>query len=363
MDELRCNSLGCRKSLALEGSAVVTTCSHIFCVDCANALFSVPQICPACETALPDADDVVQTALNPHDSYKTSILSGLSPSVILDIASRALNFYTYQVQQETAFQALITKNAQERIAVLEAQCNTIMREAHAEINLLKERLAGTEKDLELERRRVHELQETHKANAKAYQKLKSQYDKTKQRSLLNPQSAPLAGDQSFANALASPALSSRQVPGTPRQTFVPAHASNNAGFGIQRSSSRASVSSRVGGTRPAGGQAAWSGSSGQQGRMSTSFGGGGGQQHEASRRPLGEQRTNVQSRGSGGSGGSGFAKAPHHAHEGEGGMQFLGQQQQQSGGMGGARSGGGFTGFNRNTAFRPAQAASRANSG
>lgn len=181
----------------------------------------------------------------------------------------------------------------------------------------------------------------------------SQYDKTKQRSLLNPQSAPLAGDQSFANALASPALSSRQVPGTPRQTFVPAHASNNAGFGIQRSSSRASVSSRVGGTRPAGGQAAWSGSSGQQGRMSTSFGGGGGQQHEASRRPLGEQRTNVQSRGSGGSGGSGFAKAPHHAHEGEGGMQFLGQQQQQSGGMGGARSGGGFTGFNRSASGSP----------
>lgn len=47
--------------------------------------------------ALTRRDDVVQTALNPHDSYKTSILSGLSPSVILDIASRALNFYTYQV--------------------------------------------------------------------------------------------------------------------------------------------------------------------------------------------------------------------------------------------------------------------------
>jgi len=60
-------------------------------------------------------------------------LSGLSPTTILDIASRALNFYTYQagppprsprsrnvltnlgaqVQQEAAFQALITKNAQE----------------------------------------------------------------------------------------------------------------------------------------------------------------------------------------------------------------------------------------------------------
>lgn len=124
-------------------------------------------------------DDVVQTSLNPHDSYKTSILAGLSPTIILDIAGRALNFYAYQVsrrtlsdrshsaadelaprqiQQEAAFQALITKNAQEvsryvprrkkeettaetglsplhqRIAILEAQCNTITREAHAEVN-------------------------------------------------------------------------------------------------------------------------------------------------------------------------------------------------------------------------------------
>lgn len=94
----------------------------------------------------------MQTALNPPDAYKTSVLSGLSPTMILDIASRAMvspgdarrpaskltphrrqNFYTYQVgivradtveyfadlhsltqvQQENAFQSLVTKNAQE----------------------------------------------------------------------------------------------------------------------------------------------------------------------------------------------------------------------------------------------------------
>ncbi|BGP44540.1 hypothetical protein JCM10450v2_000354 [Rhodotorula kratochvilovae] len=211
--------------------------SHIFCIDCANALISMPQICPACETVLPDNEDVVQMLFNQHDSYKTSILSGLSPTTILDIATRALNFYTYQVQQEGAFQALITKNAQERIAVLEAQCNTITREAHAEIGLLKDRVttaltrhANAERDLEFERRRVHELQETHKANAKAYSKLKAcsssrsplaQYDKAKQRALLQP------GDATSFPA----ALQSGHVGGTPahtprggssaRQQFVP----------------------------------------------------------------------------------------------------------------------------------------------
>ncbi|GAA5889908.1 hypothetical protein JCM5296_003646 [Sporobolomyces johnsonii] len=228
MDELRCNSLRCRKSLTLEGTAVVTTCSHIFCLECANALFSVPQICPACETALPDLDDVVQATLSPHDSYKTSILSGLAPPVILDIASRALNFYTYQVQQEAAFQALITKNAQERIAVLEAQCNTIAREATAEISLLKDRVSNAGKDLEIERRRVRDLQETHKANAKAYSKLKAQYDKSKQRALLNP------GDPTFSRTFSAALAPS---PAATRQAFVPAQGDAMPG----RASSSASI--------------------------------------------------------------------------------------------------------------------------
>lgn len=39
-----------------------------------------------------------------------------------------------QIQQESAFQTLVSKNAQERIAVLEAQNDRIVREAHSEIN-------------------------------------------------------------------------------------------------------------------------------------------------------------------------------------------------------------------------------------
>lgn len=32
----------------------------------------------------------MQTSLRPGDAYKTSVLSGLAPSLILDIASRAM---------------------------------------------------------------------------------------------------------------------------------------------------------------------------------------------------------------------------------------------------------------------------------
>ncbi|SCV68733.1 BQ2448_854 [Microbotryum intermedium] len=199
MDDIKCNSLKCRKSLQLEGT------SHIFCVECANSLFSVPQICPACDTALPDADDVVQTTLNPPDSYKTSVLSGLHPSIILDIASRALNFHTYQTQQEAAFQALVTRNTQEN------QMSSIMRDANSEITLLKEKVAETERDLELERRRIRDLHETHKANAKAYNKLKAQYDKEKQRNLLpSSERHPSNTFEAAAAAIASNTKGARQ---------------------------------------------------------------------------------------------------------------------------------------------------------
>ena len=41
-------------------------------------------------------------ALNPTDDYKTSVLSGLSPSVIMEIAGRGMAFWTYQVTQEVS---------------------------------------------------------------------------------------------------------------------------------------------------------------------------------------------------------------------------------------------------------------------
>jgi len=100
---LRCNSLKCRTQL--EDRAVVTTCSHIFCVPCSDSLgLSTPtgstRACPACDTQLPNPDDAVVAQLNPFEDYKTSVLSGLSPNTILECAGRALNFYSYQTSQE-----------------------------------------------------------------------------------------------------------------------------------------------------------------------------------------------------------------------------------------------------------------------
>lgn len=40
------------------------------------------------------------TNLKPTDEYKTSVLSGLSPGIIMECASRGVAFYEYQCTQE-----------------------------------------------------------------------------------------------------------------------------------------------------------------------------------------------------------------------------------------------------------------------
>lgn len=80
--------------------------SHIFCPDCAAKLGLAGRgqdhrpLCPACSSPLAHADDAVVTMLNPSEDYKTSVLSGLSPHTIVEIASRGLSFWAYQTTQE-----------------------------------------------------------------------------------------------------------------------------------------------------------------------------------------------------------------------------------------------------------------------
>ncbi|KAI0662994.1 hypothetical protein C8Q70DRAFT_484212 [Cubamyces menziesii] len=182
MDNLRCNRLTCRRSLT--DKAVVTTCSHIFCVECANELFNASRLCPACETSLTEPDDVVVCSLHPSNDYKTSVLSGLNPAIILEICSRALSFWQYQVHQEHSFQQALYRNVTDKHAQLEKRLENVIREANGEISLLTNKLQDLERDIDTERRKTTTLQDSLKESEKEYHKLKAQYDKLKRKALL-----------------------------------------------------------------------------------------------------------------------------------------------------------------------------------
>ncbi|KAH9918120.1 uncharacterized protein B0H18DRAFT_883045 [Fomitopsis serialis] len=135
MDNLKCNRLTCRKALA-EKAVVVS--SHIFCVDCANELFNASRLCPACETSLTEPLARSQVcSLHPSNDYKTSVLSGLNPTIILEICSRylakAMSFWQYQVHQEASFQHAVYRNVNEKNAQLQKQLDNVVREGSSSI--------------------------------------------------------------------------------------------------------------------------------------------------------------------------------------------------------------------------------------
>ncbi len=93
------------KSSSLQSQSADRSTSHIFCNTCSDTLgLTAPsggnRVCPACQSNLPNPDDAVSTSLNPTDDYKTSVLSGLPPSTIMECAGRGLAFWSYQSTQE-----------------------------------------------------------------------------------------------------------------------------------------------------------------------------------------------------------------------------------------------------------------------
>lgn len=143
--------------------------SHIFCGDCATHLGLTSQrrdepiACPACGTHLVNPDDAVVANLKPSDDYKTSVLSGLSPNVIIDCASRALSFWAYQVTQEmylvfqadsipvldkltarvSIFQQHVSRTLKEKYSSLNVHLDKVVNEANAEIANCHNQLKGT----------------------------------------------------------------------------------------------------------------------------------------------------------------------------------------------------------------------------
>ncbi|KAH6570200.1 hypothetical protein BASA83_007465 [Batrachochytrium salamandrivorans] len=179
---LRCNNLQCRHLLTTR--AIVTTCSHVFCVDCGSAAFAQTMVCPACETSLTQRDDIVVSELNPTEDYKSSVISGLRPDLIIEIAGRALSFWVYQVSQESVYQAMLFKDLDEQCSKLERQMQSLVREANQEIAALQENLAQTVKANEMEKHRHHDLAEQLAEKTRQFLKLQTIYDKLKRKTMI-----------------------------------------------------------------------------------------------------------------------------------------------------------------------------------
>ncbi|KAF2842204.1 hypothetical protein M501DRAFT_927313 [Patellaria atrata CBS 101060] len=184
---LKCNVLRCR-SLVTE-RAVVTTCCHIFCLACSDDMGlsgsnNHNRTCPNCNSPLNQPDDAVVTHLNPSEDYKTSVLAGLPPSIVMEIAGRALSFYSYQVTHEVLYQEHIINSLSDKHATLNAQVDTMIYDANSAIT----RLQLEKKNLE---QRNHELVEAYKEKSKTHSQTQKMYQNLKAQ-VLNSQAAAAA---------------------------------------------------------------------------------------------------------------------------------------------------------------------------
>ncbi|KAI2472365.1 hypothetical protein F4781DRAFT_445336 [Annulohypoxylon bovei var. microspora] len=178
---LRCNALKCRKELG--DRALVTTCSHIFCLDCAARLGLTAQgheprnSCPACGSHLTSPDDAVISNLNPSEDYKTSVLSGLSPNIIIECASRALSFWAYQATQEVVYQEHLSKALTEKYSNLSVHLDKVINEANLEISSMRMDQDGL-------RRKNDELSQGYKEKNRKLLQIQELYDKLKRKAML-----------------------------------------------------------------------------------------------------------------------------------------------------------------------------------
>ncbi|XP_045770031.1 E3 ubiquitin-protein ligase CCNB1IP1-like [Maniola jurtina] len=183
-----CNFRKCRRSLT--SHAWVTTCSHAFCVEHGQREFKRNAenslICPACGSELRDEFDVIQADLKPSETFKSIVLAGLKPDTIMDVAMRAMSFWSYQVEQETLYQEDLAKHAKEKLDCLE-EVNTLnVQKLKVELETCKRKINSMQTDFNKKKKQLEELTARLEEKTRQIQKLTFQIGAQKRKDFCLP---------------------------------------------------------------------------------------------------------------------------------------------------------------------------------
>ncbi|XP_022105245.1 E3 ubiquitin-protein ligase CCNB1IP1-like [Acanthaster planci] len=205
MDEMVCNFKKCRKRLS--SFAWVTSCSHIFCDEDGTKEFNKCFACPACETNLSGKFDIVRIDLSPSEQYKSMVLAGQKPDTILEVCTRAMAFWTYQIQQERIYQDYVANKSKERSAQLEQYYEHTVTKLQSEIASLKHQMSAVKKELESSKKQYHDLSDKMAERTRQHQKLQIMYDAQKRRSINVGMLDPGGSHESHRRTQAAPSIS------------------------------------------------------------------------------------------------------------------------------------------------------------
>lgn len=207
-DTLLCNYPKCRAKLS--GLAWVTACSHVFCDEHGSGELSrSPAVCPACSSVLSAKLDIARTELSPSDDYKAMVLAGLRPDIILDISTRALAFWSYQVYQERLYQEYSLSRAKAQIKHMDKALTQQNQSRELELSAMREEIASLKKVMEEYRRKYSEVSERLMERDRQYQKLQGQYDSLRLRNMVVDRKIPQPEHHDFKAGMARLAMPQR----------------------------------------------------------------------------------------------------------------------------------------------------------
>ncbi|XP_051882951.1 E3 ubiquitin-protein ligase CCNB1IP1 [Pristis pectinata] len=212
-DELRCNVRRCRARLS--GFAWVTACSHVFCDPHGSGqLGRSPALCPACSTALAGGLDIVRTHLSPSERHKAMVLAGLRPQLVLDIAARALAFWTYQIHQERMYQEFAYNKAEGQMRQMEKMYTQQLQAKDMEVSGSRSEVSSLKKLLEEYKKKYSDMSEKLMERNRQYQRLQGLYDSLRLHSIALAGEGEPAGASGGVCSLPTGSLN-QFVPGDP----------------------------------------------------------------------------------------------------------------------------------------------------
>lgn len=109
------------------------------------------------------------------------MLSGQSPEVILDVCSRAISFWSYQMHQERVYVEMTTKGMQEKWSSSERYYQNSIVQLKSDISSLSDKYSDLGKQLEVQKRREAEALEQVVEKTRQLKKLQSLCDKLRRK--------------------------------------------------------------------------------------------------------------------------------------------------------------------------------------
>ncbi|AEO55193.1 hypothetical protein MYCTH_2050486 [Thermothelomyces thermophilus ATCC 42464] len=138
--------------------------------------------CPVCTQSL-NASEVCEQLLQPSEEWKSVALSGLSPTVVMECAGRALGFWSYQMTNQISYQLRKHSKLKEYCAELQGEIENIWGQANQRIITLTTKIRDMEREEHSLKRQCEGLRLALESRSRELAQFQELYSKLKQRVL------------------------------------------------------------------------------------------------------------------------------------------------------------------------------------